>query len=248
MLIYQYSGGLDGFLSAVFLAYRNRELPDLLTDGELTEQPLCSNVITVIPDEAKALRVERGIMARLGGDGLHQLSYAYASCDPQRNLKLFYWVLSVFKYGAEVQKRYQDPNVMNFCDMTARVTLEINHTLGFLRFSQTKEGLYFAEFAPDNNILPFIMPHFTKRFSDQSFIITDRKRKLYGIYNREEWKVIASDTLITPEYSEPETVFRSLWKEYFRSVSIAARENRKLQDSYLPRRYRVFLTEFRDVN
>lgn len=247
MLIYQYSGGLDGFLSAVFRAYQKRELPDLLTDGELAENPLSAEIVTVIPDEAKALRIERGIVARLGGDGLHQLSYAYASCDPDRNRKLFYWILSVFKYGAEVQKRYQDSFVMDFCDMTARVTLEINHMLGFLRFSQTKEGLFFAEFAPDNNILPFLMPHFTRRFNNQSFIITDRKRNLYGIYNMEEWKVIASDTRLSPEYSEPESVFRNLWQEYFRSVNIAARENRKLQDSYLPRRYRAFLTEFRDA-
>ena len=247
MIIYQYSGGLDGFLSAVFEAYRRRQLPDLFTDGEILEPPLQSELVTILPDEAKALRIEKGIHARLGISGLHQLSYAYASCDPERNRKLFYWILSVFKYGAEVQKRFHDSNVMNFCDMTARVTLEINHMMGFLRFAQSKEGLYCAEFYPDNNILPFLMPHFTTRFSDQPFLIFDRKRNLYGLYNCTEWKVLASDQRISPELSEPETMFQSLWKEYFRSVSIAARENRKLQDSYLPRRYRVFLTEFQNT-
>lgn len=245
MLIYQYSGGLDGFLSAVFRAYEEKALPDLITDGELTEPPLASQIVVILPDEGKALRVEKGLYARLGMTGLHQLSYAYASCDPEKNRKLFYWVLSVFKYGSEVQKRYQDPNVMDFCDMTARVTLEINHMLGFLRFAQSKEGLYCAEFAPDNNILPFLMPHFTHRFNDQSFLIYDCKRSLYGIYNGTEWKVMASDQKIPLTLSEPETVFQKLWKEYFRSVSIAARENKRLQDSYLPRRYRAFLTEFR---
>lgn len=246
MLIYQYSGGLDGFLSAVFRAYEDKSLPDLITDGILSEPPLTSKIVIVHPDEAKALRVEQGIHARLGMTGLHQLSYAYASCDPKKNQKLFYWVLSVIKYGAEVQKRYQDPYVMEFCDMTARVTLEINHMLGFLRFSQTEEGLYCAEFAPDNNILPFLMPHFTRRFNDQSFLIHDCKRDLYGVYNGTEWKVIASDQKLPLNPSEPELAFRRLWQEYFRSVSIAARENKRLQDSYLPRRYRAFLTEFRD--
>ena len=245
MLIYQYSGGLDGFLTAVFEAYRTKSIPDLMTDGQLCEPPLQAQIVTLRPDEAKSLRVERGIYARLGMDGLHHLGYAYASCDPERNRKMLYWILSVFKYGAEVQKRYQDPNVMDFCDMTARVTLEIYHILGFLRFAQSKEGLYCAEFAPDNNILPFLMPHFTHRFSDQPFLIRDVKRNLYGIYNGEEWKVLASDEKITLTPSEPEQVFQSLWKEYFRSVSIAARENRKLQDSFLPRRYRAFLTEMR---
>lgn len=246
MLIYQYSGGLDGFLSAVFRAYEDKALPDLITDGNVTEPPLLSRIVTILPDEAKALRIEQGIHARLGMSGLHQLSYAYASCDSEKNRKLFYWVLSVFKYGSDVQKRYQDPNVMNFCDMTARVTLEINHMLGFLRFAQSTEGLYCAEFAPDNNILPFLMPHFTRRFNDQSFLIYDCKRSLYGIYNGMEWKVLSSEKRIPLSFSGQEAVFQRLWQEYYRSVSIAARENKRLQDSYLPRRYRAFLTEFRD--
>lgn len=246
MLIYQYSGGMDGFLSAVFRAYQDKALPDLITDGEVSEPPLLSTLVRIIPDEAKALRIEKGIHARLGITGLHHLTYAYASCDPEKNRKIFYWLLSVFKYGSDVQKRYHDPHVMDFFDMTARVTLEIHRMHGLLRFAQSEEGLYCAKFAPDNNILPFLMPHFTQRLSDQPFLIYDCKRRLYGIYNGTEWKVISSEKEIQFSFSQPEILFRSLWKEYYRSVSIASRENRRLQDAYLPRRYRVFLTEFRD--
>lgn len=247
MKIYQYSGGLDGFLSAVFEAYQRREIPDLLTDGELREIPLEISVIKILPDEAKALRVERGINARLGLSGLHQLSYAYASCDPERNRKILFWILSLFKYGAEVQHRYADPNVMDFYDMTARVTLEIHRTLGFLRFAQGKHGIFCARFSPDNNILPFLMPHFTTRFNDQSFLIYDCKRSLYGVYNGQEWKVLFSDQNIPFRPTQTEEAFQSLWREYYRSIQIAARENRRLQDAYLPRRYRVFLSEFQNT-
>ncbi len=246
MLIYQYSGGLDGFLSAVFRAYEEKALPDLITDGVLSEPPLLSQIVTMNPDEEKALRVERGLYARLGIYGLHQLTYAYASCDPEKNQKLFYWILSVFKYGNDVQKRYQDPNVMNFYDMTARVTLEINHTLGLLHFAESTEGLYYAEFAPDNNILPFLVPRFSRKFNGQPFLIYDCKRSLYGIYNGTEWKVLYPEKKISAPLSEPGPVFQGLWKEYYRSVAIAARENRRLQDAYLPRRYRAFLRELQN--
>lgn len=246
MLIYQYSDGLDGFLSAVFQAYEDKALPDLITDGSLTEPPLLSQIVTVQPDEEKALRVERGLYTRLGLSGLHQLTYAYASCDPEKNKKLFFWVLSVFKYGKDVQKRYQDPNVMNFYDMTARVTLEINHVLGNLRFAQGTDGLYYTEFSPENNLLPFIMPHFSRRFNDQSFLIHDCKRSLYGIYNGMEWKVLYMEKNLPYALSEPEKVFQTLWKEYYRSISIITRENRRLQTSYLPRRYRAFFSDFQN--
>ena len=248
MLIYQYSGELDGFLSAVFRIYQEKTVPDLLTDGELCESPLFSDLITVHPEEEKALRVEKGIYARLGISGLHQLSYAYASSDPERNRKLLYWILSVFKYGNDVQKRHHDPNVTECCDMTAKVTTEIHRMLGFLRFSQSRGGIYCAEFSPDNNVLPFIMHHFVHRFGDQPFLILDVKRNLCGIYNCEEWKIVTPDKKISVLLSEREQVFQDLWKTYFRSVSVASRENRKLQDSYLPRRYRAFLTEFQTLD
>ncbi len=244
MLIYQYSGGLDGFLTAVFYAYEQRQMPDFITDGEMMQPPLSAKTVFITPDEGKALRVERGIADRLGDGGLHQISYGYASQDPEKNRKLFYWVLSVFKYGKDIQKRYQDPNVMDFYDMTARVTLEIHRMLGFLRFRQSEEGLYYGEFAPDNNIVAFLMPHFVRRFQDQSFIIRDCRRGLYGIYNGSEWKVIFCEENISVNPSEPEVLFAALWKEYFRAVSIASRENNKLRDAYLPRRYRAYLPEF----
>lgn len=246
MLICQYSGGLDGFLSTVFWSYREKTVPDLITDGEVCQPPLFSQIVTVSPDEAKALRVERGIYARLGDEGLQHLGYAYASSDPDRNQKLLYWILSVFKYGCEVQKRFHDPHVLACNEMVARVTYEIDRMRGFLRFAQTEEGLFCAEFAPDHDILTFLMPHFVRRFNDTPFLIHDCKRDLYGLYNCSEWKVLRSEERVVLRESEPEKAFRSLWQEYYRAVRIASRENRKLQDAYLPRRYRAFLTELRE--
>ena len=245
MLVYQYSGGMDGFLTAVFRIYEEKTVPDLITCGEAVEYPLSATTVFIQPEEKKALRVVKGIHARLGESGLLQLNYAYASCDPERNRKMLYWILSVFKYGTDVQKRYQDPNVMAFCDMTARVTLELNHTMGYVRFEESREGLYCARFAPDNNVLSFLMPHFAKRFNDQNFLIFDCKRMLYGIYNGREWKVVSSDQTVRWTPTEAEILFQTLWKDYFRAVTIAQRENKKLQNSFLPRRYREYMTEFR---
>lgn len=246
MLIYQYSGGLDGFLSAVFRAYQDRVLPDLITDGNLTQPPLSSQIVTVQPDETKALRIERGIHARLGMSGLHQLCYAFASGDPERNRKIFYWILSVFKYGKGINSRYHDAHVMDFCDMTARVTLELHHIAGALPFSQDKTGILWAEIAPNNNVLPFLIPYVIRKWNEQPFLIHDEKRGLYGIYNGSEWKVLYSERKPFPLRKEPEEVFQTLWKEYYRSAAIVAREKKRTQDAYLPCRYRAFLTEFQD--
>lgn len=244
MLIYQYSNGLDGFLSAVFRAYEDRALPDLITDGQLSQPPLSSQLVVVRPDEAKALRVEKGIYARLGMSGLHQITYAYASADPEKNRKLFYWILSVFKHGGEVQKRYRDPNIMEFYDMTARVTLEINHALLHLTFCQNGNGLHCAELSPEHNILPFLIPHCVRKLREP-FLISDCKRSLYGVFDGTEWKVLYSEQKTPLTLANSQEIFQRLWKEYYRAIAIAAHENKRLQDSYLPRRYRAFFSDFR---
>lgn len=244
MLIYQYSGGLNGFLCAVFRAYGDKALPDLITDGTISQPPFCSQIVRIVPEEEKALRVERGIHARLGMAGLRQLGYAYASCDLDRNRKLFYWILSVFKYGSEVQKRYHDGNVMEFCDMTARVTLEIGRTASSLSFADRESGLHYATCTPEHNVLPFLMPQLLHRFGKEKFLVLDSKRNLYGISNGTEWKVLSSGGRLFGEQNPPEEIYQRLWQEYFRAIALAARENARLQDGFLPCRYRAFLTEF----
>ena len=56
MLIYQYSGGMDGFLTAVFRIYEEKKVPDLITCGEAVEYPLSATTVGVQPEAEKALR------------------------------------------------------------------------------------------------------------------------------------------------------------------------------------------------
>ena len=100
-------------------------------------------------------------------------------------------------------------------------------------------------------MLPLILNHFKKRYADQKWIIYDIKRA-YGIYydlqdavfiqlnfasSKQDGKTIISS------YSEDETLYQALWKDYFKHVNIPARKNTKLHLQHVPKRYWKHLTE-----
>ncbi|RYZ23730.1 MAG: DUF4130 domain-containing protein, partial [Chitinophagaceae bacterium] len=44
-------------------------------------------------------------------------------------------------------------------------------------------------------------------------------------------------------YDEAESIYQELWKQYFKSVNIAARKNTKLHIQHMPKRYWKYLPE-----
>ena len=114
---------------------------------------------------------------------------------------------------------------------------------GFLRFAECTGGLY-AHFSPDNDIVDLVAPHFAKRFSGEKFIIHDTKRNLLAVYDGKSLKTVLNESPVTVYLSTEEEQFRKLWKTYFDSVTIESRKNKRLQDNFLPRRYRKDMTEF----
>jgi probable DNA metabolism protein len=125
----------------------------------------------------------------------------------------------------------------------------------FVRFQRTKEDLYYASISPDFNVIPLIVPHFKDRYADQHWLIYDRKRQ-YGIqYDSQTMQVVEviinfeddAGGAFLPENlcHEEELKYQSLWKDYFYSVNISPRNNKKLHVRHVPHRYWRYLTEKR---
>lgn len=97
---------------------------------------------------------------------------------------------------------------------------------------------------PDHNVLPLIAKHFKARYADQRWLIYDGRRK-YGIYydleKVEEVKLdfadLQNDFALNEIFDEDESLYQQLWKQYFKSVNIAARKNTKLHVQHMPKRY-----------
>lgn len=246
MLIYEYSGTLNGFLCTVFEAWKQREYPDLITDSQCIQIPLAYTLRTVKETSEQAFRIRTGIGNLLGNSGLTEIDQGFSSGRSNRNMILFHWIMALFRYGEKIQKMFSDQRVLDFKQMVSAVSLEIHRMHGFLRFQQTQEGLWFSEYAPDNDITAFLMPHFFRRLPDQPLLLLDRRRNKCGISNTREWKVTTLPENLHLTKTDVEQNLQMFWKQYYKTVNIASRNNSRLQANYLPRRYRSFLPEMEE--
>ncbi|PWM43993.1 MAG: hypothetical protein DBX47_06275 [Clostridiales bacterium] len=244
MTVYKYDGTLDGFFSTVFEIYTTKTLPDEITSSEEIQLGLETNIINIITDDKKALRIKNSIIKNIGADELHKFDYAFASCDEQKEMKMFSFARLVFKHGSSVLHMMSLIEVINFNLMVSKVTLEVEHIKGFLRFAQLSNGLFLASYTPDNDITCFILPYFADRNGAMNFIIFDKSRNKMGLFNGEKYEIITCNENIPEIFTEEEAYCQSMWQQYFETVSIASRKNKRLQNRALPIRYRRNMSEF----
>ena len=244
MNIFRYDGTQNGFFTVVFEIYTKKLLPETITSSEDIQLALDGCIFEISTDEEKSDRIKNGIIKHIGKEGLRSFKYAFASCDNEKEMKMFSYIRLIFKHGNNVLHMLSLPGVIEYNLLVARVKTEIEHIKGFMRFSQLSSGVFLGEYTPDNDITDLLMPFFVERHSDMDFIIFDKNRNKMGMYNKQEFTLICCDQKIPEIFTEEEACFQSLWQQYFETVSISSRKNKRLQDRFLPNRYRRNMTEF----
>lgn len=153
--------------------------------------------------------------------------------------------------AAGIATDFSDPDILRVKQLALKISHERQFLTMFTRFQKGGDNTYFAPVSPRYNTLPLAIPYFRDRFGDQLWLIYDIKRR-YGFYYD-----LATVTEVTMEddghlldgkldetlMAEDEKLFQSLWKTYFKSMSIKERINPRLQRQHMPRRFWKLLTE-----
>ncbi len=248
MKILLYDGSFAGFLTAVFEVYEYK-----FSDVNITSIQGTASVFeeehTVLTEEAKAQRVYKGLQQYLSKEALHQLYCTSLSEIKGIENTMLAYVTATFNSKASVEKNFSDRHVLTIAQTARKVHREKHRMEAFVRFQLTKDNLYYAIIEPDYNVLPLISNHFEKRYADQRWMIYDARRR-YGIYYDLQTVTTVQITFNeqagnTPEsiYDDKEELYQTLWKQYFKSVNIAARKNTKLHIQHMPKRYWKYLPE-----
>ncbi|UZA07669.1 TIGR03915 family putative DNA repair protein [Moraxella bovis] len=247
-----HDSGFDGWLTAVFVCYKQKctDRATLVCRHEYIPK-FFDTVVDVTTDPAKAERVLTKLTQTLGKDGIRQLMWAYLSeLDYIPNV-----LFGVVKYALanptkNILKDHAHPDVMALNQTVKSVGRERHRMKAFVRFEHTTDGVYFAKINPDFNVLPLITNHFKARYQDQDFAIYDIKRG-YGILSRQgdtdvQMIVGIDDDVLTDSrsvWSDDEARYQRFWQGYFANVTIKERINPKLHKQYLPVRYWRYLSE-----
>jgi probable DNA metabolism protein len=251
MLALVYDGTFEGLLTVVFEIYEHKLGLVKIYREEMLQANFFDAKRSIVSDAAKASRVLKGLTMRLSAGGVQRLYAAHLSEIEGEDDNLLGFIRYAFSSNELVENDYGNKYVNQLADTLKKVRREKHRMEAFVRFQKMADGIFYASIEPDYNVLPLILPHFKRRYADQKWIIYDIKRG-YGIYyDLEQADFIKLDfasgapqpKTIISSYSEDETLYQALWKDYFKHINIPARKNTKLHLQHVPKRYWKHLTE-----
>ena len=238
---YYYDGSFDGLLTVIFIAYKDRknnELRIIVKTGQLL---LGLDDINVITNFSKARRVEKSICDKLSQNFLNSIRTCFLSCDKNKDIVIVHTVYKALKQGEEILNSL-DEHAFYMNKLVKQVLNERHRYLGVLRFKEVKDGTMFSTIEPKNNVLPILLSHFINRMKREKFAIYDKKRKIIAYYDTKKVEIFFVKSLEI-EWSDEEIEYSELWKTFHKSISMKERENKKLQQSNLPKYYWKHLIE-----
>ena len=244
MIEFLYDGSLEGLFTAIFYAYPCK-YDCTINKLENHIPSLLKEIKEITTESDKFKRVYNSIIQKLNGKVLNNVYYLYLSeIDGVENIILDYLKLC-YKYGTNINLAKNNDTIILVDKYYKKVAQEAHMFTGFVRFKEIAPLSFYAQIEPVYNILPIILNHFTLRFSDQNFIIHDLKREKAIMYNKESSIItdLSKDEGYLLSNLNNDENFESLWKTFYKSVNIKERENSKLRNQHMPKRYWNHLTE-----
>ncbi|MDA3847851.1 MAG: TIGR03915 family putative DNA repair protein [Vallitaleaceae bacterium] len=241
-MIYTYDGTFDGLLTCIHQHYYLEHASEIME--EIHYQPtLFEEVKFVETDLIKAKRVYDAIMKQFSEETYWDIYRTYLSNNRMKDTYILRYLIMAFKMGQKIELLHAHHDTLPVRRISRAVGFEKHRFLGLLRFAEIDHVLY-AAFEPDHNILILLGEHFADRLANERFVIHDMKR-VHAIFC-DHWPWIISDFKMEQPitYSDNELAFQALWKGYFEAIAIESRQNLKLQQSFVPLKYRKHLTEF----
>lgn len=251
--VFAYDRSWESMLTAVFDAYALHRFPvAFIGEGEVP--PLFVSVHRVVADEEKSARVFRALQRKLSAGALTCLTSSLYAELPELDLPLFRYICKAVKAGRSIETNFADADVLFVTQVYRNVRRERLRMMQFVRFQKTADGTYFSMIEPDYDVLPLIVPHFSDRFSEERWLIYDRRRR-YGYYYADHRPVRVTfaegsalfrwpDGRLGEELQDAdEGKYQELWRTYFKAICIRERLNPRKHRKDLPVRYWKYLTE-----
>ena len=238
---YYYDGSFDGLLTVIYMAYNDRKSSILRVSSKTEQLILALDDIHVITDFYKARRVEKSICEKLSQNFLNNIRTCFLSNDKNKDTIIIRTVYKALKQGEEILNSL-DEHAFYMNKLIKQVLNERHKYLGLLRFKEMKDGTMFSTIEPKNNVLPILISHFKNRMKKEKFAIFDRRRKTIVYYDGKKAEIFFVESLEI-EWSDEEIEYSELWKTFHKSISIKERENKKLQQSNIPKYYWKHLIE-----
>ena len=243
-VVYQYDGGLMGFYCCVFASMSGKVMPmDILSPN--AAEPTLFEEVWIETDTQKADRVRRSVAEKISPQARELIENVFLSCLPQKELHMLRFLYKAYRVGPKIMQMLGDVDVAPLLAAQKHLFGERHLLLGFIRFSDYG-GALAATITPKNFVLPYLAGHFINRFSGENFLIYDKTHGAALIYEDRKKSIVPVEGMDFPTVSEEEEKYQSLWKQFYKTIAIEARENPKCRMTHMPKRYWENMTEMQE--
>lgn len=249
--VYICSDTVTGICSALFDAWKEERHGEagIQLKGAIQQQLFCEYK-AVIESEQKSQSLQRMIKQNLGNNAYWDIYYAILSDDSQKGEAVFRMLQAARQIddSTKIMDYLGNSDVSKIFELSRNVSNEAHIYKEFIRFRELEGGVLFSEISPKNQVLTCIADHFADRFPLENWMIYDKNHEAVLVHRKQgRWRLVWGAELnkeAASEVSEGEKKYECLWKGFFEAISIRERENPKLQQTHLPKRYRSKMTEF----
>ena len=246
MKTYLHDGSFEGLLTSLYEAFYSKEKPyGICCEGDYVPN-LLTVPVAVITNMEKAGKVSFAIEEKISTEALKKINMVFLSDSVDAGHFIYHYLKLGFKVGDKVDCYLNHDVVMSMNSLESKVKLESHRMKGFIRFRKIGDFFY-ARFEPVHNVLPLIWEHFTKRLPAESFILHDIRRGIAFFYHKGDHYMapFAKDETRIFLESGNDCLYEELWREFYKSITVEGRENKRQQKSYMPVRYWKHLTEMK---
>ncbi len=232
---YLYDASFEGFLCCVHESVYAREIPAEI----VTQESYIPSFFTprlIYTDEKRAAKVYASLESKISADAKRLVERVFLSCMEQKELSILLFLLWAYREGARAMRFLSHPLLQPLLAADKYLYNESHLFLEFLRFEDVG-GALVAVIEPNNFVLPFLREHFCSRFAIENFLIYDKTHGAALIWQDGKAEIRSLDALTLPPATITETRYRNLWKQFYKTVSIEARENPRGRMTHCAKRY-----------
>lgn len=252
-IVYLHDGSFEAMLHSVAVAVKSKhEICGVYAAEDYVPQ-LFEKTIVLSVDQQQVVRFFH-YLQKLGTNVSRLAINGFLSEDSEAANHLYRLVLESLKVGPKIAKSYAHDSARYLHMLAQKVGREAHRFNGLLRFRILSDGLQYAPFSPDCNVIGYCAQHFKDRLKNVSWILHDTRRDIALFWDGKSLRQVNMDHEFTREVIESGEVpegklsasekhYQQLWQSFQRNIANADRENKNLQRQYMPRRYWKYLVE-----
>ncbi|WP_163335620.1 TIGR03915 family putative DNA repair protein [Desulfopila sp. IMCC35008] len=252
-ITYLHDGSFEGLLHAVATAVKSKKVVSGIYGKQGFSPQLFDTLIHLQTDSRQASRLFE-YLKKLNGNAARFAMNGFLSGDHEVGIHLYRMVQECLVRGAKTTQLYTHDSIRYLDKLSQKVSSEAHRFTGLIRFRILEDGLQYAPFEPDCNIIGHCALHFRQRLGNIRWILHDIRRDQALYWDGDLLQAIDIDedfTAHVQQYGEvpearlnaDELHYQELWKSFHTAIANTDRKNLDLQRQFMPRRYWKYLVE-----